>query len=72
VIETLDIVEGAETDIEKLIQLIKRNTNVDIEKNISFIIGHTQWNRLHPDNQMTLEQYVEYRKQKEEKKEQDK
>ena len=34
-----------------------------------FHYGHTQWNRLHPDNQMTLEQYVEYRKQKEEKKE---
>ena len=52
-----------------LIQLISLNTSEDTERNISTYIGHTQWNRLHPDNQMTFEQYVEYRKQKEEKKE---
>jgi hypothetical protein len=34
--------------------------------------GWVQWNRLHPDNKMTEEQYIEYRKNKEEKKEQDK
>ena len=34
--------------------------------------GWVQWNRLHPDNQMTEEQYIEYRKNKESKKEQDK
>lgn len=34
--------------------------------------GLVQWNRLHPDNQMTEEQYIAYRKQKEEKKENDK
>ena len=53
-----------------LIQLISLNTSEDTERNISTDIGHTQWNRLHPDNQMTMEQYVEYRKQKEAKKEQ--
>ena len=34
--------------------------------------GWVQWNRLHPDNQMTEEQYINYRKEKEAKKEQDK
>ena len=37
-----------------------------------FHYGWVQWNRLHPDNQMTEEQYIEYRKNKESKKEQDK
>jgi hypothetical protein len=48
------------------------NTREDTARKISSIIGYTQWNRLHPDNQMTIEQYIEYRKNKEEKKEQDK
>ena len=34
--------------------------------------GWVQWNRLHPDNQMTEEQYIAYRQNKEAKKEQDK
>ena len=38
------------------------------EKN-KYLYGHIQWNRLHPDNQMSLDAYIEYRKQKEEKKE---
>ena len=32
--------------------------------------GLVLWNKLHPDNQMTEEQYIEYRKAKEAKKEQ--
>ena len=34
-----------------------------------FHYGHTQWNRLHPDDQMTLEQYIAYRQNKERMKE---
>lgn len=33
--------------------------------------GWVQHNRFHPDNQMTYKEYVEFRKQKEEKKEKD-
>lgn len=35
-----------------------------------YYYGWKKWNRLHPDNQMTEEQYVAYRKQKERKKQQ--
>ena len=41
------------------------------EKN-RFHYGWAQWNRLHHDNQMTLDEYINYRKEKEAKKEQDK
>lgn len=34
--------------------------------------GWVNWNKLHPDNQMTEAEYTEYRKNKEAKKEQDK
>jgi hypothetical protein len=47
----------------------KKLINENIGKNISSIIGHTQWNRLHPDDQMTLEQYIAYRQNKERMKE---
>ena len=53
-------------------QLISWNTSEDTARNTNTTIGHTQWNRLHPDKQMTLEQYIEYRKNKEAKKDQDK
>lgn len=36
------------------------------EKN-KYYYGLILWNRLHPDNQMTMEQYIEYRKKKEQK-----
>lgn len=51
VIETLDIVEGAETDIEKLIQLIKRNTNVDTERNTNTIMDSYCGTRTTQTNQ---------------------
>ena len=52
----------AYTDYQRCYQQRYRERN-------RFHYGLIQWNRLHPDNQMTMEQYVEYRKQKEEKKE---
>ena len=39
------------------------------EKN-KYLYGHIQWNKNHPDEQMTLEQYVNYRQNKERMKEQ--
>jgi hypothetical protein len=67
VIETLDIVERAVINIEKLIQLTKRNTNEDTERNTNTIIGFVLWNKNHPDEPMTEDEYVAYRKQKERK-----
>ena len=30
-----------------------------------FYYGHKMWNRKHPDRQLSLDEYIEYRKQKE-------
>lgn len=35
-----------------------------------YYYGFKKWNSLHPDNQMTEEEYIAYRKQKERKKQQ--
>lgn len=65
--EILDIVERAEIITEKLIQLIKRNTNANTARNTNTIIGFVLWNKNHPDEPMTEDEYIAYRKQKERK-----
>jgi len=54
---------------EKNTELTKRIINENTERNISTYIGLIQWNRNHSDNQMTYEQYVAYRQNKERQKE---
>ena len=49
-------------------RLIKRN----LENRILITIGLKAWNRNHPNNKMTLEEYIGYRKHKKAKKEKNK
>ena len=49
-------------------RLIKRN----LENRILITIGLKAWNRNHPNNKMTLEEYIRYRKHKEAKKQRSK
>lgn len=67
--ETLDTVERAETTTEKLILGYQREYQRKYRERNRFHYGWVQWNRLHPDNQITLEQYITYRQNKERMKE---
>lgn len=40
---------------------------ISLEQRIHIIIGLRQWNRNHPNNKMTMEQYIKYREEKEER-----
>ena len=65
--ETLEYAETIETNIGMIIQITRILIKIDGEKNIHTTIGLKAWNRKHPNNKMTEEQYVAYRKQKERK-----
>ena len=54
------------THVEITKRLIRRVSG----KRTQIIIGLLQWNRNHPDELMTYEEYVDYRQQKERKKKQ--
>lgn len=68
--ETLEYAETIEKSTKKNLMAIKRLIRRVSGNRIHITIGLKAWNRKHPNNKMTEEQYVAYRKQKERKKKQ--
>lgn len=68
--ETLEYAETIEKSTRKNITVTKILIKRDSEKITDTTIGLKAWNRNHPDEPMTYEEYVAYRKQKERKKKQ--
>ena len=66
--ETIDNAETIEKSTKKNLMVIKRIIRRVSGNRILITTGLKAWNRNHPNNKMTLEQYVAYRKHKEEKK----
>lgn len=58
------------TNTGTLVEITKRLIRRVSGKRTQIIIGLLQWNRNHPDELMTYEEYVDYRQQKERKKKQ--
>ena len=63
--ETIDNAETIEKSTKKNLMVIKRLIRRVSENRIHITIGLKAWNRKHPNNKMTEEEYVAYRKQKE-------
>ena len=63
--ETIDNAETIEKSTKKNLMAIKRLIRSVSGNRIHITTGLKAWNRKHPNNQMTEEQYVAYRKQKE-------
>ena len=68
--ETLGNAATIEIDIEKNSNGYIKNYQQKFREQNPYYYGWKQWNRNNPDNKMTLDEYVEYRKQKKAKKEQ--
>lgn len=68
--ETLGNAETIEINIEKNSNGYIKNYQQKFREQNPYYYGWKQWNRRYPDNQITLEEYINYRKEKEEKKEQ--
>ena len=68
--ETIDNAEIIEKSTKKNLMAIKRLIRRVLGNRIHITIGLKAWNRKHPNNKMTEEQYVAYRKQKERKNQQ--
>lgn len=68
--ETIEYAETIEKITKKNLMIIKRLIRRVSGNRIHITIGLKAWNRNHPNNKMTEEEYIEYRKQKEAKKEQ--
>lgn len=66
--ETIDNAETIEKSTKKNITVTKILIKRNLEKITDTTIGLRAWNRNHPDEPMTYEEYVVYRKQKERKK----
>lgn len=67
--ETIEYAETIEKSTKKNFKVIKRLIRRISGKRTHITTGLKAWNRYHPNNKMTEEQYVAYRKQKEAKKE---
>ena len=63
--ETIDNAETIEKSTKKNLMAIKRLIRRVLGNRIHITIGLKAWNRKHPNNKMTEEEYVAYRKQKE-------
>lgn len=63
--ETIDYAETIEKITKKNLMTIKRLIKRNLENRILITIGLKAWNRNHPNNKMTLEEYIGYRKHKE-------
>ena len=68
--ETIEYAETIEKSTKKNLMVTKRLIRRVSGNRIHITIGLKAWNRNHPNNKMTEEEYIEYRKQKEAKKEQ--
>ena len=67
--ETIDNAATIEIDIEKNSDGYIKNYQQKFREQNPYYYGWKQWNRHHPENKITLDEYVEYRKQKKAKKE---
>ena len=65
--ETIEYAETIEKITKKNLIVIKRLISRNLENRILITIGLKAWNRNHPNNKMTLELYIAYRKHKEER-----
>ena len=63
--ETLGNAETIEKSTKKNLMAIKIGIKRNLGKKTHITIGLKAWNRKHPNNKMTEEEYVAYRKQKE-------
>ena len=63
--ETIDNAENIEKSTKKNLMVIKRLIRRVLGNRTHITIGLKAWNRKHPNNKMTEEEYVAYRKQKE-------
>lgn len=70
--ETIEYAETIEKSTKKILIVTKRLIRRVSGKRIHITTGLKAWNRYHPNNKMTEEEYIEYRKQKEAKKEKNK
>ena len=68
--ETIGYAETIEKITKKNLMVIKRLIKRNLENRTDTTIGLRAWNRNHPDELMTHEEYVAYRQQKERKKKQ--
>ena len=68
--ETIEYAENIEKITKKNLMIIKRLIRRVSGNRTHITTGLKAWNRNHPNNKMTEEEYIEYRKQKEAKKEQ--
>ena len=70
--ETIEYAEAIEKITKKNLMTTKRIIRRVSGNRIHITTGLKAWNRYHPNNKMTEEEYIEYRKQKEAKKEKNK
>ena len=63
--ETIEYAETIEKSTKKNLKTIKRLIKRNLENRIHITIGLKAWNRKHPNNKITLEEYIGYRKYKE-------
>ena len=70
--ETIEYAKTIEKSTKKNLMVIKRLIKRNLENRILITIGLKAWNRNHPNNKMTLEEYIGYRKHKKAKKEKNK
>lgn len=68
--ETIEYAEAIEKITKKNLMVIKRLISRNLGKRTHITTGLKAWNRNHPNNKMTLELYIAYRKHKEAKKRQ--
>lgn len=62
--ETIEYAETIEKITKKNLMTIKRLIKRNLENRIHITTGLKAWNRNHPNNKMTPEQYAAYRIQK--------
>ena len=65
--ETIEYAETIEKSTKKILMVTKRLIKRNLENRTHITTGLKAWNRNHPNNKMTQEQYVAYRKHKEAK-----
>ena len=63
--ETIEYAETIEKSTKKNLMTIKRLIKRNLENRILITTGLKAWNRNHPNNKMTQEEYIGYRKHKE-------
>ena len=66
--ETIEYAETIEKITKKNLMIIKILIKRNLGNRTHITTGLKAWNRNHPNNKMTLEEYIEYRKHKEAKK----